>query len=173
MIKIRNGCFETNSSSVHAMIVTKEKTDVEPSNKFVHFGLGEFGWEENGYYDPDEKASYFYTAACAVMNRDVKDEITALLKPYGIKCKFDRPVFNSYTSSYDGSVHIYLDNGSIDHDYECKKFVDAMMNDSDMLVRFLFNDDSFVQTGNDNSDMEWYSELQTIIYPHDKFIKGN
>ena len=41
MIKIRNDCFETNSSSVHAMIISKE--EVSPANVTVHFDIGEYG----------------------------------------------------------------------------------------------------------------------------------
>lgn len=168
-IKIRNSVFETNSSSVHAMIISKE--EVNPVNETVYFGIGEFGWLECEYYDTDDKASYFYTAACAVKGHDVKDEIKALLEPYGIKCKFGETVFRS--SSYYENTY-YLDNGYIDHDYECAEFVDALMNDSDMLVRFLFNDDSFVHTGNDNSEMEWLDDILAMTYPpHDTFIKEN
>lgn len=173
MIKIRNGVFETNSSSVHAIIIARGDIALPLVDQTVYFGLGEYGWGEDGHYDPNEKASYFYTAACSVRGYDVKDEIAALLKPYGIICKFDDPKFKTWTSDYDGSTYTYLANGSIDHDYECKEFVDAIMSDPEMLIRFLFNIDSFVQTGNDNSDMEWYDELQAIVYPHDKFIKGN
>lgn len=172
-IKIRNSVFETNSSSVHAMIVSKEMPKIEPYNNFIHFGLGEYGWEENNYYDPDDKASYFYTAACSIRGYDVRDEIAALLKPYGIVCKFDDPMFETWTSDYDGSTCTYLTNGSIDHDYECKEFVDTMMNDPEMLIKFLLNEDSFVQTGNDNSDMGWYKDVRNTVYPHDLFIKKN
>lgn len=172
MIKIRNGCFETNSSSVHAMIVSKEKTN--PINLTVSFNIGEFGWEEREYHDPSSKASYFYTAACAVKGYDVRDEIVYMLSPYGIKCEFGIAEFKSYKSSYDNKTHTYLDNGYIDHDYDCAGFVNAMMNDPDMLVRFLFNDDSFVHTGNDNSEMEWFDDIRAMTYPpHDLFVKGN
>ena len=169
MIKIRNGCFETNSSSVHAMIVSKE--EVTPINQTIYFNIGRFGWEEAEYYYPDDKASYFYTAACAVRGHDVKDEIKALLEPYGIKCVFGETVFRK--SSYYPDTW-YLDNGYVDHDYECADFVNAMMNNPDMLVRFLFNDDSFVHTGNDNNEMEWFDDIRAMTYPpHDLFIKGN
>lgn len=173
MIKVRNGVFETNSSSVHAIIVSKEKTEVEPYINFVRFGLGDYGWGEHIYSDSDEKASYFYTAACSIRGHDVREEIAALLEPYCVVCKFDNPEFETYTSSYDGNTYTYLTNGSIDHDYNCRIFVDAMMSDPEMLIRFLLSNDSFVQTGNDNSDMEWYDELQAIEYPHDMFVKGN
>lgn len=171
MIKIRNDCFETNSSSVHAMIISKE--EISPVNVTVHFDIGEYGWEEREYHDIDDKASYFYTAACAVKGYDVEDEITNMLSPYGIKCKFGIAKFKSYKSSYDNKTYTYLNNGYVDHDYDCADFVNAMMNDPDMLVRFLFNNDSFVHTGNDNDEMEWFDEVRNTDYPHDLFVKGN
>ena len=168
MIRIRNGVFETNSSSVHAMIISKG--EVDPVTFPVYFNIGEYGWEEREYHDIDDKASYFYTAACAVKGYDVKDEIAELLEPYGVNCVFGETQF--FESSYYPGTH-YLNNGYIDHEDGCKKFVDAMMNDPDMLVRFLFNDESFVHTGNDNSDMDWYGEVKNTWYPHDMFTKGN
>ena len=171
MIKIRNGCFETNSSSVHAMIIAKK--NVDPMDTTVNFNIGEFGWEECEYHDIDDKASYFYTAACAVKGYDVSDEITNILSSYGIKCKFGIAKFESYKSSYNNKTYTYLDNGYIDHDEDCADFVNTLMNDADMFVRFLFNDDSFVHTGNDNSEMEWFDEVRSTWYPHDMFVKGN
>ena len=168
MIKIRNGCFETNSSSVHAMIISKG--EVDPINATVYFNIGEYGWEEREYHDTEDKASYFYTAACATKGYDVKDEIVELLAPYGINCVFGNTIFIQ-SSHYPDKF--YLNNGYVDHDYECAEFVDAMMNDPDMLVRFLFNDESYVHTGNDNSDMDWYDDVWNTRYPHDMFVKGN
>ena len=43
MKQIRNGVFETNSSSIHSIAISKE-----PVINFldtIHFRLGEFGWE--------------------------------------------------------------------------------------------------------------------------------
>ena len=171
MIKIRNGCFETNSSSVHAMIISKEK--VNPVDVTVCFYIREYGWEEREYHNTDDKASYFYTAACAVKGYDVRDEIVNMLSPYGIKCKFGIAKFESYKSSYGNKTYTYLNNGYVDHDYNCADFVNTIMDDPDMLVRFLFNDDSFVHTGNDNSEMEWLDEVKNTWYPHDLFVKGN
>lgn len=161
MIKIRNGCFETNSSSVHAMIVTKEETT--PFDNVVNFGFGEFGWEEREYHDVHDKADYFYTAAYEIYGDDVKHRIENALSKYGIKCRFASP--NSGR---------FWEEGYVDHSVDAKEFVDTMLDNPDMFIRFLFNDDSFVHTGNDNSEMEWFDDIQAMTYPpHDLFVKGN
>lgn len=160
MIKIRNGCFETNSSSVHAIIVTKEETN--PFDNVVNFGFGEYGWEEREYHDVHDKADYFYTAAHEIYGDDVKYRIENALSKYGIKCRFASP-----------NAGKFWEEGYVDHAEGAREFVNAMLDNPDIFVRFLFNDDSFVHTGNDNSEMEWFDVVHNIEYPHDEFIKGN
>lgn len=70
MFKIRKGCFETNSSSTHTIIVSDR--DVDYDSKFVIFSIGEFGWEMGVIDDSWGRASYFYTAACELAGRDGK-----------------------------------------------------------------------------------------------------
>ena len=133
MFKIRQGCFETNSSSTHAIIVAAEK--VEPFYFSVKFDIGEFGWEHDVLDSPDEKASYLYTAACELSDNDVYDELVEKLAPYGVSCySTNRAQFKEYEG------HKYLDNGYVDHSDECREFVDYMMADPERLVSFLFSD---------------------------------
>lgn len=161
MINVRTNIFETNSSSVHAMIITDKK--VKP-DAVVHFNIGEFGWEKETYYTTDEKATYFYTAACCCHGSTVKQLIKNLLEPYGVQCEFGEAIFNEYG----------LDNGYIDHDYEAVDFVDALLADADMLIRYLFSEDSFVVTSNDNEwDDSFIENATNVHYPHTEFVKGN
>ena len=174
MIKIRRNVFETNSSSVHSIVVCNEalKDNHAP---FVFFRLGEFGWSMDFLDDSWERASYFYTAACALRQHDVRDEIINLLEPLGIDCVFDEenpPQYDEYNRFY------YLDNGGIDHVDGCRDFVNALMKDGEMLARFLLDDRSFVVTGNDNCDdidREWLENKEAIAdaYAHTTFYKGN
>lgn len=175
MFKIRNGCFETNSSSTHTIIVSDR--DVDYDYKFTIFCIGEFGWEMGVIDDSWGRASYFYTAACELTGRDVKDDIIALLEPLGIQCVFNEdkaPFFKDY----DGDDRKYLDNGYIDHCEELQEFVNDLMKDGKALARFIFNDESFVVTGNDNCDgidREWMDgkEAKADSYPHTTYYKGN
>ena len=171
MFKIRQGCFETNSSSTHAIIVAAEK--VEPLYFSVKFDIGEFGWEHDVLDSPDEKASYLYTAACELSDHDVYDELVEKLAPYGVSCySTNRAQFKEYEG------HKYLDNGYVDHSDECREFVDYMMADPERLVSFLFSDKSYVVTANDNCDdidELWYEGKihKADEYDHKIFYKGN
>ena len=49
MLQIRNSLFETNSSSVHALIIPKDNPVYIP--KSVRLYGGEYGWEIDEYYD--------------------------------------------------------------------------------------------------------------------------
>lgn len=174
MIKIRRNVFETNSSSVHSIVVCNEALPDNYSS-FVFFTLDNFGWSMGVLDDVWERASYFYTAACELRQHDVKDEIINLLEPLGIDCAFDEENAPLYTD-YNG--YRCLDNGNIDHVDECQEFVDTLMNDGEMLARFLLDDRSFVITGNDNCDdidREWMEnkEKKADSYAHTTFYKGN
>lgn len=171
MIKIRKGCFETNSSSTHAIIISTEKTKSYPFDLMLN--IGKFGWEMDVLSYPEEKASYFYTAACSVYMRDVYDEVAEMLAPYGIHC------LSAERAEFDVIYEGYLSNGGIDHisdgGYE---FVRYLMEDAEHLVNFLFNDKSYVVTGNDNCDdvdYEWFQKkiAKANGYDHVTFMKGN
>ena len=52
------------------------------------------------------------------------------------------------------------DDYYIDHDYETREFIYAVLNDEDLLMRCLFGD-SCVWTGNDNN----YDDMSSAAYP--------
>ena len=173
MVKIRTGMFETNSSSTHTIIVTESKT--EPG-AIVDFRIGEFGWEIAKLDTVDEKASYLYTMACELLGRDVYQDLYEVLCKYGVKCSCSRPpvfVHGSY-GNYE-----YLDNGWVDHASEGRDFVDLMLKHEKTLIKYLFNDESYVVTGNDNVWEDEYERIQDLIgkdkinYKYRKFYKGN
>lgn len=161
-VQIRRGCFETNSSSTHAICISKDDVDESNLPKHVTFTHGEFGWEERTLSDKWSRASYLYQAICDCYDDDEKQEKLEVLKDllagYGIDCEFEPDKKDSW---------------GIDHSYEAKDFVDAVLNDSDKLIRYLFGD-SIIVTGNDNS--EWFDEYmyETSDYPYvlkDEFSK--
>ena len=170
MKKIRKGMFETNSSSTHTIIVTDQKT--EPGN-LVDFAIGEFGWEFERLDTIDEKASYLYTMACEMLDRDVYQDLYEILVKYGVECSCSVPA-----KFRDSSWGVYLDNGYVDHvsDGDAKEFVERMLNHEHALIKYLFSDESFVVTGNDNSyeeQREWMDEQTDVDYPHETYYKGN
>ena len=166
MIKTRNGMFETNSSSTHTIIVT-DKNVGDVSGLSVDFAIGEFGWKCRKLSTPDQKASYLYTMACQCLERDVYQDLYKILTKYGVYCTCSGPAdFGKYG----------LDNGYIDHGYNCPEFFQTMLAHEHILLRYLFSEQSFIVTGNDNMYEEenpFYETLQSVNYPHTEFYKGN
>ena len=161
MINIRTSVFETNSSSTHAICISKSNVNNSRFAKHVSFDFGEFGWEYEEYDTLYKKASYLYQAICCCCNEDEQkdaiDTITNILKEYGIACEFEQ---------YDEDKDEYgWGCGYIDHGSETIDFVEAVLNDSDKLLRYLFGD-SLVITGNDNgesfSDRMYVNEGETV-----------
>lgn len=143
MIQIRQGVFETNSSSTHSIVIPK-KTD--KTAQYIEFHIGEYGWENRTVYDT---ASYLYTAILYTETKggaaEKIERIKDVLNRNGIGYSFDKPKYADEYYPYE-----YLDNGYIDHGNELCDFIDAVLDDEDMLLRYLF--DGTVYTGNDNQD---------------------
>ena len=60
--QIRRGVFETNSSSVHSISITKDDFNGSLPSQFTIACNGEFGWEVDDYDSPMDKAAYLYQA---------------------------------------------------------------------------------------------------------------
>lgn len=168
MKKVRKGMFETNSSSTHTIIITEQ--NCEPG-VFVDFQIGEFGWEHRILDTIPERASYLYTLACECYHRDVYQDLYEILVKYGVDCECSVPAIFC-----DDSKYKYLENGFVDHAYEGRDFVDAIFHSERRLIRYLFSDESFVITGNDNVDTDEYEEMEKeaeVSYKHEEYYKGN
>ena len=72
--QIRRNIFETNSSSVHAITVTKNKVKDIYTGYSINFEVDEFGWEHRTYYDFTDKARYLWTAVINNLTKWVKEE---------------------------------------------------------------------------------------------------
>ena len=135
MIQVRNHTFETNSSSVHAICISNQPAR-KPAFVYTTVYPQEFGWETEMYNDFDYKLSYL----SALIGKDVtrRTRLEELLTELGIVATFKT------TNQWDAY-------GYVDHGYEGLDFVDYVLESKDHLGRFLLNDNSYVQTGNDNS----------------------
>lgn len=164
MIHKRHGVFETNSSSTHAICIASEIQSVASCH--IHFGIGEFGWEEEVYDDMPSKASYLYTMAAElnVDMEDFRDRVTEALNPIGITCSFGE-IIRLPANDPDG----WLDNGYIDHGYEWKADFETFMT-PDNLRRFLLSPHSFVITGNDNDGVDIGYEVRRLAKDYDKEV---
>lgn len=172
---IRKNTFETNSSSTHAICIATDSPLSFPD--FVEFEIGEFGWECKTYYLFINKASYLYTAIlCCIEDKEKSyvpveewDEIKWIrdvLASHGIASEFEEP---EYSRSEDNGW-FYLNSGYIDHDYELKDWLKDILSDEDRLLNYLFTEDSYVETGNDNDE---YDVGIKVNYPHEEYYKWN
>lgn len=141
MIQVRNGVFETNSSSTHSLCISKKEVVDKPLH--MEFYLDYFGWDERECSPSD----YIYTAIVLhdIRTNDSKKNkwlprLRSFLIENDVTWYFEDPNDN--------------DDFEIDHGYELLPLIDKLLDDHDMLARALFGADSIVYTGNDNIDWD-------------------
>lgn len=164
-VQIRKGVFETNSSSVHSIVIYKNATNLTiPST--LSFTLGEYGWEINVLTTPYEKAQYLYTALyCTNPEAKYIDFIRNTLAEKNCTAEFD-------------SLENVKDWYYIDHSEGLPGFINTVMSSKDALLSYLFDDKSVVYTYNDNLDHEdlWFSDTLNDLEDDENFDvirKGN
>lgn len=186
MEQIRCNTFETNSSSTHSICIPK-KTNMK--SQHIKFTIKDFGWSNDHIKDT---ASYLYTAILSGYGYEESTNLIAqlakILNKNGISYSFEKPKWVTYEDS--GAKYLDDESGYLDHAYEARSFVDAILNDEEMLLRFLADGD--VYTGNDNQDCcmpngcdiafdTYYDEEKhkEVVNPYhdeenyDYFFKGN
>lgn len=141
MKQIRRNVFETNSSSTHSICISK--APVTPG-EYISFNIGEYGWENSCV----DIADYLYTAIlCMNDSEELLETLKDMLDRNSIIYEFEEPKY------FVDEEYKWLDNGYIDHAYDTREFIDAVLSDDDMLMRCLFGN-SCVYTGNDNQESE-------------------
>lgn len=175
--QIRKGLFETNSSSIHSLVIGNNGEDIYANLPTeIYFGAGEFGWENEVYTDTETKACYLYTAI--VLNSLVDElvpKIKNILDKWNIKYMFKETVKEE---DYKGEFfYTFKDTKRydyyIDHVYDAKDFCIQVCNDESLLMNFLFSNESFVETGNDNQDDEDFIHHKYPINVMLDYEKGN
>lgn len=166
--QIRRGTFETNSSSTHAICISKKNIDKDNIPNHVRFDHGEFGWEFEIYEDIHHKASYLYQAIWEVFDEDMKERsdklniLASTLNKYGVECEFE--VIENEDDPWS--------TGYIDHGSEAREFVESVLKNENRLLRYLFGD-SKVITGTDNGyEFDDYIESHNFD-DYEVFEKGN
>lgn len=172
--QIRQSCFETNSSSTHAICIATE--DVLNIPKDIHFGFNDFGWECNTYSSITAKANYLYTCLPYVAKdyNTLIEYVTFIyntLKSHGVE-NITMDNFEIGIGTWGG---IYFDiqpanDCYVDHGNEADEFVKAVCTDEDKLLHYLFSKKSYVETGNDNDE---YDVNIKVDYPHEEYYKWN
>ena len=171
-IKIREGLWETNSSSVHSLVIKKEMPKKLP--KEVYFGLGNYGWRERWYSSVEEKCKYLHTAIyCRYFvfeddknkYREYKKKISDILKENGIESTW----FDVSKIDDEWDYHI-------DHSDELEDFIFYVIEDPNLLIEWLFNKESVLVTDNDNNDMEATEKARELYDGKEDYMlytKGN
>lgn len=158
-INIRKSIFETNSSSIHCIVIGNNGSNPEKFPEELVFEGGEFGWEHKVYNNTQSKANYLYTALMYIDNEEeAKDKISKTLSKWNVEA-----VFELYPKSEYGYYYY------IDHGYELRDFVDTLLNNEEYLMNYLFSNESSVETGNDNEDIDWEAETpKNILFEYEK-----
>ena len=158
MIKVRRGVFETNSSSTHSICITKSDLNINFPES-ITFSVGDFGWEEDKLFDHYEKASYLYTAIMCLYDKKEQQKFIDFIVKTLDKNNIDYR-FVPIGSEYYG----------IDHCSELREVVELICHSEKRLLRYLFSEESFILTGNDNNDS--CVEIN-VTYKHETYYKGN
>lgn len=137
-ISTRSNVFETNSSSVHAIVINKQNMATN-NGSIVVVKPGDYGWEYEEYRTPSQKINYLWTAI--VDSKENLDSWKEYLK--------------EALNLSDGVMFIDEPedefSGYVDHVEELKDFLKEMRKNPDLLNKFIFGD-SYIVTGNDNTD---------------------
>jgi len=142
MKQIRKGVFETNSSSTHSIALGLEMLldTIKPNadNNIIFLTGGEFGWEWAKYNDALTKANY-----CAVDQKDNPDRLNMLKEVIREQTGCERVIID-ISNEYKDSNFSYVDHQSAGTSggYFISK---------DKLRDFIFNKNSYLFIGNDNS----------------------
>ncbi len=146
-VKIRQGVWETNSSSSHSLSIANAKkpfimdTSLLPDqNGIVFLTGGEFGWNWNKFNDAETKANYL--AVFCLDSPDLKKRLTSVIQKQ-TGCK---EVVFKFGKDHSDANWSYIDHQAIEDGTPQGAFkTDAK------LRNFIFNRNSWLFTGNDNS----------------------
>lgn len=147
--KIRSRVFETNSSSVHSLVFSKE--ELEPSvlpvdkNDKIITDFGEFGREYCIYNTQEEKLSYLITCLYYLSNDFDSVE--------GVYDNYDFKTLEKYVCEYTGAAGIKIlgkTDPYIDHQSIPEYDIDIVnMYDKDSVINFIFNKNIALKTDSD------------------------
>ena len=165
---IRNKVFETNSSSTHAIAITKSNENlVNPGYISLEYD-GEYGWSTRVVNDLDNKFTYLAIIAAYIEDISHNGDREEFFKvPGDIKAReFEIRYFLwklkklgfSFGDREDKIVKKLTDENSydyyIDHCGEAVGLYLDLVDNDDKLKRFLLSSDSFITMGNDNDETD-------------------
>jgi len=149
MRKIRQGMFETNSSSTHSITIHPGVCTAKLAvnvNGAVTIRPGDFGWEVETYKDAETKASYCLTYAMQTKRGKLLKMLRKVIKEQvGAKSV----AFEALHPDSDyGDEWGHIDHQSIDDSDVCGPAFES----ETALRQFIFNRESILRTDNDNHE---------------------
>jgi hypothetical protein len=173
-IKIRRGVWETNSSSSHSLSIADDskpfimdRSLLPNQHGRINLHGGEFGWEWKKYNDARTKANYL---AVGCSHDPIKRDMLVKCIQQQTGCTEVDFSFTKYGLDSDS----YIDHQSTDVPYKAFESDETLRN-------FIFNMNSWLFTGNDNSepandfhDVPVYEENRVVMpeYKYELTIEG-
>lgn len=149
-ITIRQGIFESNSSSSHSIFISNTIKDglmdtiVPDSDGNIHIRGDEFGWEQADYNDAYTKVSYL-SLDVTNMSQTRRDKINTLLNEEETPLMMLTRIIKEQT----GATSVTYDfDGYIDH--QSHGTTEEAFRSDEALRNFIFNPESVLTTDNDN-----------------------
>lgn len=144
MKKIRQGVFETNSSSMHSVHIAESSKDtiyktINPNEEgVIEISSGKYGWDEETFSSVNDKASYAFTYTQYGDEERLIEMLRSVIKKH-TGC--NEVVFLKTSDEY-------YPKGYIDH--QSTEVLNEAFSSEESLKEFLFNPESYFQTDNDN-----------------------
>lgn len=160
MITIRYNAFETNSSSSHALVISKQlkKPNYSPAANLINkegyilvYG-GEYELESNEYFDTMEKINVLAAAACSI---DENDKYLNILKnaiKSAVRCKdviFVWMVDKKQYSKYGINKNECCEYVIVDH-LSVHLYLNILNKGTQYIQQFIFDNNCGFYTGSDN-----------------------
>lgn len=146
-IKIRQSTFETNSSSVHSIVIDTRNM-IEPSDISIYSNGGKYGWEYEMLSTINERVDYLWQGIC--QNYDPSEALYEW-----------RDAIHEWLPNANLEYPKYPD-GYIDHAGGLYPLLKRMYDDRTLLGCYLLGIDSYVETYNDN---EYNQPEDVFTYP--------
>ena len=153
MIQVREGVFETNSSSTHAICIHKQKDLAIPS--YMYFGLEDLE-DYKEYNLLQKRANYLNTIMYICCNKteyiNRRNEINQMLHYYGIKTEWAKV---DWDKAGDPDYDLYSIKDS------CSGvMLNTITKDEKLLIQYLFGENSNIIAGYDGVYAERIEEHQ-------------
>lgn len=153
--QIRNGCFETNSSSTHSICIPVAES-YGPLPDEVIFRPKHYEWGPDIEYFPGD---YLYSTLLSTGQTAYIDRLKEILERRGVKVRFMKPDEEPEFEDGDYVVYDYVDHaGCFDYPFS----IDYLFCDEERLLRFLFAPDSCVYIYSSSNWDEYFNEIHML-----------